>query len=756
MFVREEWVLFRTLATLSQKAGVPEHRIPDLVAKELVDNALDEAGSCRIELIGEDGFRVSDRGAGIPGDDAAVASLFSINRPLTSSKLLRLPTRGALGNGLRVVTGAVVATRGSLIVRTRGRSLRLTHDYDTGDTIPESLGPWDGEGTEVEVSFGGRFAVDRYTLDWANMAIAMAGRESYKGKTSPLWYDLDAFHELLQAARGKTLRELVASFEGYAGPKAGRLIQREGYNGEMSRELGREQAKSLLRVLRSGIVNPVSAKKLGEVGPVDGFEHHAKVEGTVSIPDRAGLGVRVPAVVEAWARPSAGEFAVSAFVNRTPITGQMSIYKSVKKEIVINGCGCCEWFGGNHKPFELWFNVGTPYMPIVTDGKAPNFGPFGNLIKEAAQKAARKIGREQDRPKDKKVTIKEVVFRLVPPAVARISEGGRLQFNQRNLYYNIRPMFMVRMGCGLNYSTFADYLTDYENEFGDIKGLGRDPRGTIYHPHTREEIPLGTFLVEAYERPEWLFNKVLFIEKQGLFGNLLHARWPERHDCALMTSKGQGTRAAKDLIDFLAETGEPCEFFVMHDADAAGTLIAECLQRATKARGARNVKIVNLGLEPQEARDMGLEVEDIEPHERFYPVGDYVSDFDTEWLQHHRIELDAMTPARFLEWVDAKFASSPKLVPPDDVMRRRLEDDVRKRYREKITARVLAEARIDDQVKAAMEGAKPALENWGGKLTQRVKADLRRDATKRWTEPIGDVAAKIVGKPTARAGNATH
>src|SRR3712207_9128722 len=46
------------------------------------------------------------QGDGIPGDDAEIAALFSINRPLTSSKYLRRPTRGALGNGLRVVAGA--------------------------------------------------------------------------------------------------------------------------------------------------------------------------------------------------------------------------------------------------------------------------------------------------------------------------------------------------------------------------------------------------------------------------------------------------------------------------------------------------------------------------------------------------------------------------------------------------------------------------------------------------------------------------
>jgi hypothetical protein len=42
-----------------------------------------------------------------------VPRLFAVNRPLLSSKLKRLPLRGMLGHGLRVVMGAVAAFDGS-------------------------------------------------------------------------------------------------------------------------------------------------------------------------------------------------------------------------------------------------------------------------------------------------------------------------------------------------------------------------------------------------------------------------------------------------------------------------------------------------------------------------------------------------------------------------------------------------------------------------------------------------------------------
>ena len=69
---------------------------------------------------------------GMNPDD--VARLFSVNRTLVSSKQLRLPTRGMVGNGLRVVMGAIAAFEGNLTVTTRGRHMRLAVDRETGLT----------------------------------------------------------------------------------------------------------------------------------------------------------------------------------------------------------------------------------------------------------------------------------------------------------------------------------------------------------------------------------------------------------------------------------------------------------------------------------------------------------------------------------------------------------------------------------------------------------------------------------------------
>ena len=145
-----------------------------------------------------------------------------------------------------------------------------------------------------------------------------------------------------------------------------------------------------------------------------------------------------------------------------------------------------------------------------------------------------------------------------------------------------------------------------------------------------------------------------------------------------MSSKGFTTRAAKDLVDQLAEHDEPVNVFCVHDADAAGTMIYQTFQEATKARGARKIRIVNLGLEPWEAIEMGLESETVKEGEKRKPVADYVLERDRgadgttweEWLQTHRVELNAMTTPQFIAWLDAKMAEhgDGKLIPPPEVV----------------------------------------------------------------------------------------
>jgi hypothetical protein len=189
---------------------VAQSKLRRLVLKELADNALDTGARVRIGQLPGGGYFVEDGGSGIEGQPEEIAQLFSIARPMISTKLLGLPTRGALGNGLRVVAGAVVASEGSLVVTARNRWIEL-HPERNGSTTVVTVTPVDFPvGTRVEIGFGPAIPVDADALRWAVVATEMAEGQSYQGKSSPWWYDAPQFHELLLASGAAPVRELVA------------------------------------------------------------------------------------------------------------------------------------------------------------------------------------------------------------------------------------------------------------------------------------------------------------------------------------------------------------------------------------------------------------------------------------------------------------------------------------------------------------------------------------------------------------------
>ena len=155
--------------------------------------------------------------------------------------------------------------------------------------------------------------------------------------------------------------------------------------------------------------------------------------------------------------------------------------------------------------------------------------------------------------------------------------------------------------------------------------------------------------------------------------------------------------------------------------------------------------MVNLGLEPEEALEMGLPVEEFKRKKRAVPVAAYVSDDWREWLQTRRVELDAMEPDAFLSWMDEKMeAYAGKLVPPEPVLRERLEGQVKERLRRKFTEEAIRAARVDESTEAALLDLRPRLDAMDGELEDVVRDDLDETPENRWTKPVDDVASTIM------------
>lgn len=760
MFERADWVRFGDLTTLPEMSGVGNDLLPRLVVKELVDNALDATGSAEVGLLNNLWVFVQDAGRGIGGTDDEIAGLFSIGRPLVSSKLWRLPTRGALGNGLRVVAGAVLASGGELIVSTRGRTLRLI-PRDDGGTSAESIGTYSGPGTRVQVHLGRPLVLDDDALRWGRAAILMAteGGKRYEKNTSPHWYDTDTFHGLLRAAKGSTVRQVIARFDGCTEPKAGRIAG--PYKGRPAGELDRAEASSLLAVARS-YARVVDAKHLGCVGPIAGLPSgYAKLADMMDLPATRSGGTSVPVVVEAWAEP-ADEPSFTVFVNRTPVATDATEARLDKADLSLFGCGIAHRFEnvGRRAP-RVILNVEAPYMPIVTGGKEPDLKPIVTAIYKVvplAIKRGKGRGKAGGRGEPGEMTQKDAILACLEDAIE--STGGGGGYEQRQLYYTSRDLVKKLYGVKEpEFGWWCQVITEYENELGhDLPGIVRDNRGTLYHPHTGELIPLGTRSVRAYSRPGFLFNKVLYCEKEGFFAAMKEARWPERNDCALLTSKGYASRACRDVIDLLGETDEPIAFYCVHDGDAAGTMIYQSLASATKARPARKVEVINLGLEPWEGLEMGLSVEPVDRSGgKRQAVADYVDEHAGEggiddwqgWLQTNRIELNAMTTPKFIAWLDAKFAPfKGKVLPPAAILGEQLRREVRSGLEGQITERVLREARVPDQVDRELRARVGAIERDLETIAEDVEGHLEMNPAALWTAPVREIAEHIVG-PTA-------
>ncbi len=331
-------------------------------------------------------------------------------------------------------------------------------------------------------------------------------------------------------------------------------------------------------------------------------------------------------------------------------------------------------------------------------------------------------------------TIRDVVLELLPGAVAIEASSG-FMFNTRRLVYRIRDAVMQRTGRELTQSYFDDLLTHIEAEQGDLHPLLiREARGNYSIPHTFDDaVPLGTQSVRAFQRPAWTFNKIVAIEKEDLRLMLRQAGWDKRHDAFLTSAKGFTTRAARDLIDKIADTTEPVKVFSVHDGDWAGTLIQHTLQNATLARAARKIEITDLGLHPWEGIALGLAFETVpiarkkngEPVRR--AIGASVRDRTDraptdeswrDWLQHSRFELNAFTSAQLIDWLDGKMAEhgAGKLIPPDDVLQEAFGDRVHDR----------AQSAIADAVEQRLEGQITAIAAEQAEATQDIRDEIDR------------------------------
>jgi hypothetical protein len=191
--------------------------------------------------------------------------------------------------------------------------------------------------------------------------------------------------------------------------------------------------------------------------------------------------------------------------------------------------------------------------------------------------------------------MKDAIFAVMQEAVKHASGNGTSPFSQRFLFYPVRKLIQQYTKKELTQNYFAQMLVEYQREHGPLQGLYYDPRGVLYEPHTGKAIPIGTREVESYIFPAWLYDKILYVEKKGVWPIFQAAHLAERYDMAILAAEGYATEAARVLFEH-ADKDRQYQLFVLHDADIDGYNIERTLREATARMPGYMVEVKDLGL----------------------------------------------------------------------------------------------------------------------------------------------------------------
>lgn len=333
-------------------------------------------------------------------------------------------------------------------------------------------------------------------------------------------------------------------------------------------------------------------------------------------------------------------------------------------------------------------------------------------------KERRKREQKQKEEKATKVNLKDAVFNVLPEAIRKASGNGQYPFSARTLYYQVRPLVQAYTNEELNYSYFTPpLLIEYQRYYGPITGLYYEPRGEFIEPHTAKTIPLGTREVAVYIPPTYLFNKILYIEKQGLVPVLNAARITERYDIGIEASQGYAVGAAKDLLKKILEKAiGDVTIVCLHDCDVDGLMIANTLKRESPSRPNLKIDIIDFGLSISEAIELNLEREKVTLHKDLpQELKEELSEFEIEFLKGRhtycddyrdkkywmgeRVELNALTSDQLIVYVERKLEEhglTEKVCPPDEVINREAEDKLADNFTDSIEDRILDYLDIDE------------------------------------------------------------
>ena len=688
---QHDWMRFLTSEGLAEKAGCPKSMFPKMIVKEFADNAAD-FGDYKYKLYpAEQIVAIKNGGDGLSPED--VRKIFSIKRPLRSSKHWRRGERGALGNGIRAALAGCRICDVELNVVSQGKNHSIALQ-DDGDVKINTTDNEPTEGTIVILRFTNSRGFDHSIEQYLKPQFLTQGTKTVSGKPLPSWFKAEDINVILMSLpEALTVGEFADQFN----------VTKSALSLDLSSRASDCTAEVLLREL---VVNELKTSISGlPKNTYDG--KYSKFDGVY----RDGEA-KIPYTVSAWgwaeeAQRNEGHHSINVLMNGTIMLGTLNL--DVKSGRIKLYDGRYNNSNNSHKQLSLnraWrvtLSISSPFIPIISSGKAPDLiGAFGSGIFEVLYKSMRAAQKLPPKPKPFGMTVKAAAYQVMEEAYYKVSDNGKYWANARQLMYAARPQ-ILKMCKGESFTdayftgkVLPAFLQD-NPELTEKWRIAYDKRGSLIQPHTRKSIGLGTVEVDTFGKhnsfiyndpvndfsyanaaPDRRFGGVLFIEKEGFHQSIMESGILEKYDLALASTKGQPNIAIRALLDNMA-ANPAFKVFTVTDFDISGVSIRDVLTsdnhlRYTYSNSIEPIKICVDWPLAQRLHDEGLsEPINIDDEKKLDKI--YTTLIEHHGLEHNaahfltgrklRVEVNALTTSQLLNIIDKKLAEHCVKVLPD-------------------------------------------------------------------------------------------
>lgn len=551
---------------LSLQIGSSREQWPQILVRELIDNALDACEASGIApkiVIDQDAeyISVKDNGPGIPPD--VVARIIDYTTRTSSNALWPTPSRGQLGNAMKCLLAVPFVWNGDeglveINSKNIKHTIRITLNQIKREPVIDHIQlHHECEGTEIIVYITTDTSlvplVERMSIcnphatishgDHLFLAVSeKPGKWKGSDPVPPHWFTSAQFSNLIAAeifaTPDKSLRDFLEQFRGMRSNADRSAVLSEAMLPGSAKISTLSSAETLdheaINNLHGAMVKkvrPVSASNLGCVGKAAiedwtgdiGRATYKKI--LVEHPSHPYVIEVCLCVMKKWEQGRV-VFCSTNFSANLGIP-YPEIYQAMDQNRI-----------NQYDPVLVWVHVIGPNIPWSDHGKTQanlhkhaTDAIFGCL--ESVSREWQKKKRQSDRDgrlgqkkvdefikneRKKLPSIKEAAWACMEEAYALVSDDGALPVYARQMMYACRPHILEmtdRDSIDDQYFT-QTLLPDFSAENPELtRGweVTYDARGHINEPHSKRVIPLGTLEVRGYVR-KWSDARMAVIEDE--------------------------------------------------------------------------------------------------------------------------------------------------------------------------------------------------------------------------------------------------